>query len=65
MNKAESLPRLLSATDLCKMIGTSRMTLHRWLKDDALKFPKPVRIKTNRYWPEHEVAEWLQGQRAA
>ena len=65
MNENISMPRLLSATDLCKMIGTSRMTLHRWLKDEALKFPKPVRIKTNRYWPEHEVVEWLQGQRAA
>lgn len=59
------MPRLMTATELCEKMGVSKMSLWRWENDKELDFPKPVRIKTNRYWPEHEIAAWLEGQRAA
>lgn len=61
--KKEQLPHLLSASDVCDRIGVTKMSLWRWENDDKLNFPKPLRIKTNRYWPECEIATWLEQQR--
>ena len=36
----------------------SDMTLHRWLTDDKLNFPKPIYIKTARYWRLSELLDF-------
>lgn len=43
--------------------GVSEMTLWRWLRAEALKFPQPVRINGRRYFLEAEVAAWLDAQK--
>lgn len=43
--------------------GIADMTLWRWLQDDQLGFPQPIRIKTRRYWKKSIVEQWLEGQR--
>jgi predicted DNA-binding transcriptional regulator AlpA len=45
--------------------GVSDMTLWRWLNDDALNFPQPIRIQKRRYWRESEIAAWLEQREAA
>jgi predicted DNA-binding transcriptional regulator AlpA len=34
------------------------MTLHRWLKDDAMKFPQPIRIRGRKLWPVEAIEAW-------
>jgi predicted DNA-binding transcriptional regulator AlpA len=45
--------------------GISDMTLWRWLNDDALNFPKPIKIQKRRYWRAEEIAAWLEEREAA
>jgi predicted DNA-binding transcriptional regulator AlpA len=55
--------RLISAVDLREMFGgVTDMTISRWLKNDKLAFPKPIRIATRRYWYEIEMIEWVRNQ---
>ena len=41
---------LLPAAQVLARYGVCAMTLHRWLKDSHLDFPKPIRINGRRYW---------------
>jgi predicted DNA-binding transcriptional regulator AlpA len=34
------------------------MTIHRWLNDPDLNFPRPVYIGRYRYWVLEELLEW-------
>jgi predicted DNA-binding transcriptional regulator AlpA len=36
----------------------SDMTLWRWLHDEELRFPQPVRINGRRLWSEDALAAW-------
>jgi predicted DNA-binding transcriptional regulator AlpA len=38
--------------------GISAMSIHRWLADPKLKFPKPLYIGRYRYWRLADLAEW-------
>lgn len=38
--------------------GISQMTLWRWLQDDDLSFPKPLRIQRYRYWRLADILAW-------
>lgn len=38
--------------------GISDMTLWRWLKDQDLSFPQPIRIQKRRYWHGKEIEEF-------
>lgn len=49
-----------SVRQLCG--GISDMTLWRWLKDDKLSFPRPIRIGSRRYWRETDILSWLDSQ---
>lgn len=42
--------------------GVSAMTLHRWLRNPALDFPKPQYIARRRYWREADIIEWLEAR---
>ena len=53
----------ISAPELCAKIGIGRMTLHRWLRDAAMDFPKPARLGGQRFWPVAEIEAWINAQR--
>lgn len=38
--------------------GISDMTLYRWLNDPTLDFPKPIYIKTRRYFDMMQLTEF-------
>jgi predicted DNA-binding transcriptional regulator AlpA len=46
----QSSEDLLPAVHLLARYRVSDMTLFRWLKDEKLGFPKPIRINGRRYW---------------
>jgi predicted DNA-binding transcriptional regulator AlpA len=49
----------LTAVQVRKRYGDmSEMTLWRWLDDDDMRFPRPLRIHRLRYWKEHELDAW-------
>lgn len=39
--------------------GVSDMSLHRWLNNPELNFPKPIFIGRRRYWHEAKIVQWL------
>ena len=58
--------RLIKADTVRELCGgVSDMTLWRWLADPALDFPKPLKLRTRRYWRESEVTAWLERQKVA
>lgn len=63
MNPTEN-PVLIPATEMRKRLlgGISDMTLHRWLHDESLNFPRPVYIARRRYWKIADVLAWLDAQ---
>jgi predicted DNA-binding transcriptional regulator AlpA len=38
--------------------GVSDMSLWRWLRDEALRFPAPIRINNRRFWRLAELEKW-------
>jgi predicted DNA-binding transcriptional regulator AlpA len=38
--------------------GVSDMSLWRWLHDDRLGFPKPLRIHNRRFWRLSDLRAW-------
>ncbi|WP_323009820.1 hypothetical protein [Paracoccus sp. (in: a-proteobacteria)] len=55
--------RRIPAATVCEICGgVSDMTLHRWLKDAALAFPRPIYIGRRRYWLEADVLAWLKAR---
>jgi predicted DNA-binding transcriptional regulator AlpA len=38
--------------------GVSDMTLWRWLRNEALGFPTPIRINQRRFWKLAELESW-------
>ena len=50
MNKKYS-----TGPEVCRRYRITDMTLWRWLKDEALGFPKPVRIYRRRHFDDDEL----------
>ena len=38
--------------------NVSKMTVHRWLADSRLAFPRPLKINLRNYWLESELDAW-------
>lgn len=38
--------------------GVSDMSLWRWLHDEELGFPQPIRINGRRFWREQDLIAW-------
>lgn len=55
---------LVPANNVRERFGVTDMTLWRWLRDDALSFPRPIYIKTRRYWREDELSDWIASRAA-
>ena len=51
--------RFLTAPQVCARYKKSNMSLHRWLHDDELGFPKPaMHINSRRLWLESDLLAW-------
>jgi predicted DNA-binding transcriptional regulator AlpA len=48
----------LPAARVRKRYGVSAMSIHRWLQDQKLNFPKPIYIGRYRYWKIDALAAW-------
>jgi predicted DNA-binding transcriptional regulator AlpA len=57
MNASEQRTRL-PARMVWTRFGVTDRTLDRWLSDADLKFPRPMLIKTRRYFFLDEIEEW-------
>lgn len=53
---------LLPATQVLVRYHVSDMTLFRWLKNQNLNFPKPLRINNRRYWRLSDLQEFERQQ---
>lgn len=49
---------MLPAATVWKRYGKTDRTLDRWLKDEALSFPRPIIIRNRRYFKENELLNW-------
>ena len=50
--------RYLNGPQVCQRYTISDMTLWRWLQDNDLAFPHPLRIRDRRYWLEADLVTW-------
>lgn len=58
------LDRILRSVEVCKVIGLSRTTLWRRVRDG--QFPKPIRLSANAVgWRSSVIDEWLSSREAA
>lgn len=56
--------RIRSYEDALKMLGVSRVTLWRWLRDEHSTFPRPIRLgKRKLGFVEDELNQWIAGNR--
>lgn len=56
---------LSSAAVRARYGGCSDMTLWRWLSDDELCFPKPLRVQRRRLWRLAELEAWERERRTS
>ncbi len=54
----ETIPHLITAEELAKLMKVSERTLWRLLSGG--KLPKPVRIGRNTRWRLAEVTDWIE-----
>jgi predicted DNA-binding transcriptional regulator AlpA len=47
-----------SIKDIKRHFGVCEMTVYRWLKQDGLEFPRPIRINNRRYWRWDDVRDF-------
>jgi len=48
----------LTAPQVLERYNISDMTLHRWLNNPDLKFPRPMVVNRRRYFDEQELIAW-------
>lgn len=51
--------KLLRPCDVAYKLGIGLSTFWRWKNDNALDFPKGVKMKRGTCWIEQEVDEWI------
>jgi predicted DNA-binding transcriptional regulator AlpA len=50
--------RYLQTSKVRERYGTTDMTLWRWLHDETLAFPAPMRINGRRFWKLADLEAW-------
>jgi predicted DNA-binding transcriptional regulator AlpA len=50
--------QFLPARKVWERYGVTSMTLWRWLRDENLRFPRPVYIRRRRYWRTGDLVRW-------
>ena len=57
--------RYVTAAQVKRRCGAiSDMTLHRWLKNEQLGFPKPIKINNRRLWDSKHLENFDQKRSA-
>jgi predicted DNA-binding transcriptional regulator AlpA len=51
-------PTFIPARRVWERYGVTSMTLHRWLADERLDFPRPVYIGRMRFWRVADLEAW-------
>lgn len=54
----------LPARRVWQRYGVTSMSLHRWLADDRMDFPKPTYLGRFRYWKLAELEAWERSRAA-
>ncbi len=57
--------KFVPARQVWERYGVTSMTLHRWLADEAMGFPKPTYIGRFRYWEREELDAFDARRKAA
>lgn len=57
MSTAQTLPALLNASELARMLGVSRKTI--WVLNRSGRVPEPVRLIARDLWRREEIERWL------
>lgn len=53
----------MTAPQVTAKFNITSMTLHRWLRREDMKFPKPTYINNRRYFIASEIEAWENYQR--
>jgi predicted DNA-binding transcriptional regulator AlpA len=57
--------RFMRVDEVLYLVGFSRSTLYRRMRDSELPFPKQIKIsEAMAVWSEQEVAAWMKEQKA-
>ena len=54
----ETRKTYLTGPQVQSRYAVTKMTVHRWLADERLAFPKPFKINGRNYWHEAELDIW-------
>lgn len=66
LDRRTSSHAMLTAAQVRQLCsGISDMTLWRWLRDEAMSFPKPLFINRRRYWEAAAVELWLSNRQSS
>lgn len=57
-SQGDPVGRLLKIEDVCELLGLSRTTVYRCIKDRAAPFPRPLKIGKCSRWSEGQIIEW-------
>ena len=55
---ADPADDFLPASDTAARYRVHVAILARWLRDDALRFPRPMIVRGHRYWRRADLVEW-------
>lgn len=56
---AMKVANLMTLSETAKMLGVSRPTLYRWMKDETMNFPDPVQVGNRSGFRENDIRTWL------
>ena len=52
--------RLIGAAELKRQLGgVSDSWIQRALRDETLRFPRPMKIRGRRFWRRGDIARWI------
>lgn len=54
--------RYVPASEVMKMLGISKATLWRYVRDPALGFPQPIKVKRTRLWKQAAIDAFLEAR---
>lgn len=66
MTQAATISKYTQCSQVCARYGRTKMTIHRWIKDPELKFPKPIKIRNHLYFVTAELDAYdaaMEGER--
>ena len=58
-NKALKLANLMTIKETYEYLNISKPTMYRWIADETMNFPKPVRLGRRIGYKKKDIDEWL------